>query len=110
MAYDREEDILYLAHQLWEEQEASSPSARICWQDAAAQVLSGGRARSAYQDEPRHADVKLRHAQTCLQFGASCVIEPGKGATAYRITMITHSSAVEIANPAIFLVATTDQI
>ncbi len=43
MNYDREEDILYLAYQLWEESDVPKMTARTYWKQAALQVLAQGR-------------------------------------------------------------------
>ena len=42
MTYDREEDILYLAHRLWEEADAPMSAAPAYWKEAALQVLARG--------------------------------------------------------------------
>ena len=108
MTYDREEDILYLAHQLWEEQAASHVSVRSCWQEAASEVLSHGRARYAGQKIAHGADEKTNHPNVCIQFGSSPLIEMGKILSTYRVEMITHRPQAKIANPAIFLVRSND--
>ena len=104
MTHDREEDILYLAHQLWEEQAASFPSARSCWQDAACEILSNGRARYTHQDDTCAGSAEVQQAQPSLQFGSSPLITPGKSVSASRIALVKPCPHVEIANPAIFLV------
>jgi hypothetical protein len=45
MNYDREEDILYLAHQLWEESGEPHASKNTCWKQAAQQIIARGRRR-----------------------------------------------------------------
>jgi len=109
VTHDREEDILYLAHQMWEEDAVSMRSARSCWQDAACEVLRSGRAR--YHDQNRtcnDASGKRQVRGGRLQFGPSPVIDLGKGADTVRISMITAPACVQIANPAIFLVSKAD--
>ena len=109
MTYDREEDILYMAHQLWEEQALSYGSARSCWQEAASEVLSRGQMRHAGRNDAHGADEKINHSQAGIQFGSSPVIEMGHGATAYRVEMLTRLPQIEISNPAIFLVRSGDR-
>ena len=109
MTHDREEDILYLAHQLWEEQAASFPSARSCWQDAACEILSNRRARYTRQDDACAGSTEVRQVQPALQFGSSPVITPGKAVSASRIALVKPSPHVKIANPAIFLVYRADR-
>ena len=106
MAHDREEDILYLAHQLWEEQASSVQSVHSCWQKAAAEVLSNGWAHHSCRNEACNADPTAIHSQTYLRFGKSVTVEMGKSSSAYRIETITCRPDAEIANPAIFLVRT----
>ena len=109
MTYDREEEVLYLAHQLWEEQACARASARSCWQEAATEILSQGRTRYAGRNGTHGADKKARQPRTCIQFGSSPVIEMRKAASAYRVEMTTHRPEVRISNPAIFLVRSSDQ-
>ena len=40
MYCDRETDILYLAHRLWEESEDPTTSPRTCWTQAAREILA----------------------------------------------------------------------
>ena len=49
MTYDRDEDILYLAHQLWEEADVPTSAACAYWKEAALQVLARGGERNQAQ-------------------------------------------------------------
>lgn len=60
MTYDRDEDILYLAHQLWEEADAPMSAAPAYWKEAALQILARGGKR--YQ--PRAAVVSFNPRRT----------------------------------------------
>lgn len=96
MAYDREEDILYTAHQLWEEDDAPTSDTHAYWQRAALQVLARGRVHAyrAYDmvsngfNAPRATAPGRTTASSCvitssahpelsmyLQFGTSGCIE-----------------------------------
>ncbi len=75
MAYDREDDILYAAHQLWEEDDAPTSDTHAYWQRAALQVLARGRvqAHRAY-DRVSHGFNVSRAIAPGPTTASSCVI------------------------------------
>jgi hypothetical protein len=75
MAYDREEDILYTAHQLWEEDDAPTSDTHAYWQRAALQVLARGRVHAyrAY-DRVSHSFSVPRAVTSGPTTASSCVI------------------------------------
>jgi hypothetical protein len=75
MAYDREEDILHAAHQLWEEDDAPTSDTHAYWQRAALQVLARGRVHAyrAY-DRVSHGFNVLHPVAPGPTTASSCVI------------------------------------
>ncbi len=106
MANDREEDILYLAHQLWEEDAAPAASAHTYWQEAARQVLASGqkpygafgRGVTSCYDTTGKAVTRL--TQLSLQFGTTSRIEMGIAVGTQRVTLFNRQMHLKAANSA----------
>ncbi len=129
MAYDREDDILYAAHQLWEEDDAPTSDTHAYWQRAALQVLARGRVQAyrAYDrvshgfNAPRAIAPGPTTASSCvitssahpelsmyLQFGTSGCIEMNSVTGTRTVMTIKRTVARSAVNQPLRLVSKTD--
>jgi|GEM_PF-6051877 len=91
MNYDREADILYLAHQLWEEMDTPDATPQTCWTQAALQVM----ARPCKSAE-READTS--RYQRYAQPGLVICMDRGTGPVRRGVTFIGDHVSSEAAN------------
>lgn len=108
VAYNRDEDILYLAHQLWEEDETPTASAHAYWQDAARQILARGPVRKQANGPDDIGMAPARPVKPCLHIGPSWRIEMGAATGPRRVLPFRHDADMKVANPAVQLVRRVD--
>lgn len=94
MNYEREADILYLAHQLWEEIGEADTTPQSCWAQAALQVL----ARPSRIERQAICTTPIVRQQRYAQSGIGICIDPGTGATQTGVTLIRRSDCSGVAN------------
>ncbi len=89
MSYDREESILYLAHQLWEEDFAPNSSTQCYWQAAALHILkTGPKSVSASGSRPKKV------GRNTLQFRSSPRIEMGYSKSTKSVTLFKPDTGI----------------
>lgn len=106
MSYDREEDILYLAHHLWEEADTPTATPQAYWAQAALQVLAKGRPSSctgSASGQSRQGVAKLSRHQSYVRQGATVYIDMGTMADHSRVALIKRCDHAEVANPVLCL-------
>jgi hypothetical protein len=102
MIYDREADILYLAHYLWEEAGAPAGAAPAYWKEAALQVLARGGKHAPSHNAVVNFDVQKPSAKRSLSLcltrakhgRAICVDAMGQR----RVTFVPAHEQVTVAN------------
>lgn len=95
MNYDREADILYLAHQLWEERDAPGITAQSCWTQAALQML----ARPRKADAPTARVAWSARYQRYVQPGLALCIDHGVAQPQRRITFVSGDAQTAANRP-----------
>ncbi|MDO5758718.1 MAG: hypothetical protein Q4P24_14765 [Rhodobacterales bacterium] len=91
---DREQEILYLAHQLWEEDLVPGACSHTYWQEAARQILALGR-----PGHPQHSNGtglrdlnatrrKIHFARGTMQYTTSPRIEMGRSTATWSVSLV----------------------
>lgn len=115
MTYDRDAEILYLAHQLWEEDVAPAADSHRYWAKAALQVLARGPrpqpSKGVHMTSLfRATQVRLnaRQSRNGRTSRTALRIEMGQAAGQQRITFITRNDNPQAANQTLLLARTAD--
>lgn len=95
MNYDREDDILYLAHQLWEEADEPRAAPQTYWMQAAIQVLARERGHRGRDAAPARS-------------GLAVHIDMGTAPRGRHVTLISRCEHAKVANGAPRLVRLAD--
>ena len=103
MSYDREEDILYLAHQLWEDDQARTLTSRDLWKEAALEILAQGgqsrrRAESRFESISQRSRVDGRLNSRFLKFRSSPDVYMGRLTSAKMVSLFKCCAREEASN------------
>ena len=101
MNCDREEDILYLAHQLWEESDEPKTTQQGYWQRAARQVLArhpGARSKVDAPTANGRGKLNTPRHQSHAQSGFIVRIDLGTAPAKRGVTLIKRCDSSKVAN------------
>lgn len=101
MDYNREEDILYLAHPLWEESDEPTATPHTYWAQAALQILAQDRKqqhRAECIPECGESKTDFYRHQSYVQPGFAVRIDMGTGVGKQSVTLIKECDYFELAN------------